>query len=126
MSALTYRVTGPDVTAGCDCVGAEEALLEDDRLLEDELLLEDEELLGLELLLEDELPELEEPLEPEEPLELEEPLEPDTLLEVAPPLDRVKPACTEQVGQAPGPWPASVRWATAICPDLLARSAREA
>ena len=34
--------------------------------------------------------------------------------------------CLPHVGQAPGPWLASVRSATMICPSLVARSARGA
>jgi len=93
-----------------DCTGAEE-LLEDDELLLEVELLELEELLELD---DDEL------------LELDEPLEPETGAEVAPPLPRLSPASIEHFGQAPGPCPASVRWATEIWADLLARSARGA
>ena len=41
---------------------------------------------------------------------------------VSPP--RVRPARTEQTGQAPGPWPLRTFSATAICWSLVARSAR--
>src|SRR5215217_3011112 len=46
--------------------------------------------------------------------------------EEAPPLERVRPARTEHTGHAPGPCEARTLWATAICADLEARSAREA
>lgn len=39
---------------------------------------------------------------------------------------RLSPACTEQTGQAPAPWPLSTFSATAICWSLVARSARGA
>ncbi len=39
---------------------------------------------------------------------------------LAPPLDFVSPALRPQVGQAPAPWLASTRRATAICSDLVA------
>ena len=37
-----------------------------------------------------------------------------------------RPSFAEQAGQAPQPCPARTRWATAICCERLARSARDA
>ena len=41
----------------------------------------------------------------------------------APPLPLVRPAFLEHTGQAPGPWPCSTFWATAICWALVACAA---